>query len=86
MFFISDLEKMNEALNLNSSNRTYIHKCSNDSYLPVWHWKCDGNQDCYNGTDEHNCTGNFWTSLSETLIGKISIIHFFYLYHKIFYF
>ena len=35
----------------------YLHRCvvkgtTDETFLPAWHWKCDGEKDCEDGSDE----------------------------------
>lgn len=32
----------------------WMFKCHNDQCIPLW-WKCDGTEDCSDGTDEYEC-------------------------------
>ena len=35
----------------------WMYKCGNEQCIPLW-WKCDGTEDCSDGTDELECESN----------------------------
>ena len=62
LFYFKDHIKLNKAQNLSALDVRGDHLCSDGSYLPASHWKCDGSKDCLDGTDEQNCTSNYDSS------------------------
>ena len=47
--------------------------CKDSKKLPEWHWKCDGNVDCQDESDEEDCKGKpvFEYQHKQSIIKKI---------------